>query len=110
MKIQMFKYSSSYYYNFSDIKEQFTKDINDFIKNRDVIDIKYTAHFLNGESTLTAMVLYNEKEDIIKDNKKDKNNNPFMFDNFINMIQQCSDEDEIYKVLEKMSDIKKGNN
>ena len=62
MKIKMFRYSSSLYCNFFEMKEDFTNNINDFIKNRDVIDIKYTAHFLNGESILTAMVLYNEEK------------------------------------------------
>lgn len=38
------------------------ENINDFIKDRSIIDVKYTAQFLNGESIFTAMVLYNEED------------------------------------------------
>lgn len=37
-------------------------NINKFIKNKDVIDVKYTAQFLNEESIFTTMILYNEEE------------------------------------------------
>lgn len=53
MKVKMFMNSQT---NF------LCDNINKFIKDKDVIDVKYTAQFLNGESIFTAMVLYNEED------------------------------------------------
>lgn len=53
MKVKMFMNSQAKF---------LCDNINSFVKNKDVIDVKYTAQFLNGESIFTAMVLYNEEE------------------------------------------------
>lgn len=51
MKVKMFTNSQIKY---------LCDNINNFIKDKDVIDVKYTAQFLKGESIFTAMILYNE--------------------------------------------------
>ena len=53
MKVKMFMNSQTSF---------LCDNINKFIKDKDVIDVKYTAQFLNGESIFTAMVLYNEED------------------------------------------------
>lgn len=56
MKVKIFEYSSIFDMDIDDMEE----DINDFIKDKKVIDIKYDCCAVSGKNLeyITALVIY----------------------------------------------------
>ena len=58
MKVKIFEYSSVFEMSVRDMEE----DINEFIKDKKIIDIKYTSCAISEEKVeyLSALVIYEE--------------------------------------------------